>query len=171
MKFYCFHLMPYAALDPDYDKQYNSAWVTLPNSYYDPKIGHALYNRYLDELEFADACGFDGVCVNEHHQNCYGTMPIPNVMAAAGAPHHERRRSRSSATGCRCAKIRWASRKRSRCSTSSRAAGWSRVSCAASAPSITPGAPTRPNSRDRFHEAHDLILRAWTKPGPFLFRR
>ena len=55
MKFFCFHLMPYAALDPDYDKQYNSAWVTLPNSYYDPKIGHALYNRYLDELEFADS--------------------------------------------------------------------------------------------------------------------
>ena len=45
MKFYAFHLMPYAALDPDYDKQYNAAWVTLPNSYYDPKIGHALYNR------------------------------------------------------------------------------------------------------------------------------
>ena len=55
MKFFCFHLMPYAALDPDYDKKYNSAWVTLPNSYYDPKIGHALYNRYLDELEFADS--------------------------------------------------------------------------------------------------------------------
>ena len=55
MKFFCFHLMPYAALDPDYDKKHNSAWVTLPNSYYDPKIGHALYNRYLDELEFADS--------------------------------------------------------------------------------------------------------------------
>ena len=37
MKFYAFHLMPYAALDPDYDKQYNAAWVTLPNSYYDPR--------------------------------------------------------------------------------------------------------------------------------------
>src|SRR5262245_40786570 len=60
MKFFCFHLMPYAALDPDYDKTHNSAWVTLPNSYYDPKIGHALYNRYLDELEFADSVGFDG---------------------------------------------------------------------------------------------------------------
>ena len=55
MKFFFFHLMPYAALDPDYDKKYNSAWVTLPNSYYDPKIGHQLYNRYLDELEYADA--------------------------------------------------------------------------------------------------------------------
>ena len=83
MKFFAFHLMPYAALDPDYDKKHNSAWVTLPNTYYDPKIGHQLYKRYLDELEFADAMGFDGVCVNEHHQNAYGLMPIPGVMAGA----------------------------------------------------------------------------------------
>ena len=83
MKFYCFHLMPYAALDPDYDKTHNSAWVTLPNSYYDPKIGHALYNRYLDELEYADELGFDGVGVNEHHQTAYGLMPAPQVLAGA----------------------------------------------------------------------------------------
>src|SRR6202167_6124671 len=54
MKFYCFHLMPYADLDLDYHKKYDSAWVTLPNSYYDPKKGHILYNRYLDELEYAE---------------------------------------------------------------------------------------------------------------------
>src|ERR1700689_2448806 len=27
--------------------------------------------------------GFDGICVNEHHQNAYGLMPSPNLMAAA----------------------------------------------------------------------------------------
>ena len=40
----------------------------FPNKHYDPKEGHKLYNRYLDELEYADQLGFDGVCVNEHHQ-------------------------------------------------------------------------------------------------------
>ena len=54
MKFFCVHLMPYADLDLSYTEKYNSAWVTLPNSYYDPKKGHLLYNRYLDELEYAD---------------------------------------------------------------------------------------------------------------------
>jgi pimeloyl-ACP methyl ester carboxylesterase len=83
MKFYFLHLMPYAALDLDYDKNHNSAWITLPNSYYDPKKGAKLYNRYLDELEYADQLGFDGVCVNEHHQNAYGLMPQPGVMAGA----------------------------------------------------------------------------------------
>jgi Coenzyme F420-dependent N5,N10-methylene tetrahydromethanopterin reductase and related flavin-dependent oxidoreductases len=59
-----------------------SAWVTCPNSLYDPELGHPLYNRYLDELELADQLGFDGVCVNEHHQTAYGGMPSPNIMAA-----------------------------------------------------------------------------------------
>jgi hypothetical protein len=90
MKFFFFHLMPYADLDPSYDEKYDSAWVTLPNSYYDRKKGHELYNRYLDEIEYADTVGFDGVCVNEHHANAYGMMPIPGIMAGAPAEqsHH-----------------------------------------------------------------------------------
>ena len=27
--------------------------------------------------------GFDGVVINEHHQNAYGIMPSPNLIAAA----------------------------------------------------------------------------------------
>src|SRR5690606_37525876 len=30
----------------------------------------------------AASVGFDGICVNEHHQNAYGMMPSPNIMAA-----------------------------------------------------------------------------------------
>ena len=77
MKFYYFHLMPYVM---DHDEP--SSWVTLSNRHYDPAAGHALYHQYLDELEYAERLGWDGLCVNEHHQNCYGTMPSPNVMAA-----------------------------------------------------------------------------------------
>ncbi len=83
MKFIAFHLMPYADLDLSYTDTYESAWVTLPNSYYDPVKGHALYNRYLDELEHADRLGFDGLGVNEHHQNAYGLMATPGVIAGA----------------------------------------------------------------------------------------
>src|SRR6266550_2223361 len=69
--------MPYVM---DHDEP--SSWVTLSNRLYDPKVGHTLYNQYLDQLEYAETLGWDGLCVNEHHQNCYGTMPSPNVMAA-----------------------------------------------------------------------------------------
>src|SRR5262249_17097982 len=83
MKVFMFHLMPYAYLDMNYTDKYRAAWVVLPNSYFDPKKGHELYNRYLDELELAAELGFDGISVNEHHQNAYGLMPSPVVMAAA----------------------------------------------------------------------------------------
>ena len=77
MRFFFFHLMPYADLDLDYDKLHKSSWVTLPNDYYDPVKGADLYHRYLDELEYAAELGFEGVGVNEHHQNAYGLMPAP----------------------------------------------------------------------------------------------
>jgi hypothetical protein len=51
--------------------------------FFDPKKGHELYNRYLDELELVAELGYDGISVNEHHQNAYGLMPSPVVMAAA----------------------------------------------------------------------------------------
>ena len=83
MNIMLFHLMPYADLDLEEADKYPHSWVTLPNRLYDPKKGHALYNRYLDELEYAETLGFDAVCVNEHHQTTYGLMPSPIVTASA----------------------------------------------------------------------------------------
>jgi hypothetical protein len=79
VRFFSFHLMPYTKLSPDYD---GPAWVTCPNDLYDPAVGTELYNTYLDELIYAEEVGFDGVCVNEHHQNAYGNMPSPNLIAS-----------------------------------------------------------------------------------------
>src|SRR5260370_11770169 len=39
--------------------------------------------RSLDQMELADRLGFDGVCLNEHHQTAYGMMPTPGVLAGA----------------------------------------------------------------------------------------
>src|SRR5262249_20230596 len=50
---------------------------------YDRQVGYRAYQDYLDELEYADEMGFDGICVNEHHSNAYGLMPSPNLMAAS----------------------------------------------------------------------------------------
>ena len=83
MQFYFFHLMSWPYLPDDFDQKYDSAWVWLPNSLYDPVKGHSLYAEYIDTLAYADQLGFDGVCVNEHHQTAYGLMPSPNVIAGA----------------------------------------------------------------------------------------
>jgi alkanesulfonate monooxygenase SsuD/methylene tetrahydromethanopterin reductase-like flavin-dependent oxidoreductase (luciferase family) len=74
--------MPYRWLPADFRQKYHSVWVDLPNGLYDPEKGHDLYNEYLDQLEYAEQCGFDAIAVNEHHQNAYGMMPSPNIMAA-----------------------------------------------------------------------------------------
>jgi alkanesulfonate monooxygenase SsuD/methylene tetrahydromethanopterin reductase-like flavin-dependent oxidoreductase (luciferase family) len=84
MKFHWFHLMPYPYLPDDFKQKYRSVWVDPPAAeLYDPVKGHQVYNDYLDQLEYAERCGYDGICVNEHHQNGYGLMPSPNLMAAA----------------------------------------------------------------------------------------
>ena len=82
VKFHFFHLMPWPYLPQDFEYRYESAWVTAPNALYDPQRGAPLYQRYLDELVYADELGFDGIVINEHHQNAYGLMPSPNLIAA-----------------------------------------------------------------------------------------
>src|SRR5437870_1582890 len=83
MKLCMFHLMPYRDLPEDFPERHHSVWVDVPSSLFDPRRGHELYEESLSELEYAAEMGFDGVCVNEHHQNAYGLMPSPNIMAAA----------------------------------------------------------------------------------------
>ena len=91
----------------NYQEKYKTDWVVLPNTYFDPVKGHALYNRYLDELELAAELGFDGISVNEHHQNAYGADAVAGRHGGgAGAAHEERPRSPSSATPSACASIR-----------------------------------------------------------------
>ncbi|HTS92745.1 MAG TPA: LLM class flavin-dependent oxidoreductase [Stellaceae bacterium] len=169
MKFYFFHLMPYADLDQSYSEKYNSAWVTLPNSYYDPSRGHGLYNRYLDELEYADVLGFDGIGVNEHHQNAYGLMPIPGVMA--GILARNTKRARIAVLGRALPLLNnplVVAEEYAMLDTISGGrliAGFVRgIGAEYHSSGANPA-----ESHDRFHEAHDLILRAWTQTGPFAF--
>jgi len=69
--------MPYADLDLEAGRRNGTVWVKLPNKHFDPEKGHRLYNRFLDELEYGEALGFDVIAVNEHHQTAYGLMPSP----------------------------------------------------------------------------------------------
>jgi alkanesulfonate monooxygenase SsuD/methylene tetrahydromethanopterin reductase-like flavin-dependent oxidoreductase (luciferase family) len=58
-------------------------WVDVPSHLFDAEIASRTYNETLDELMYGAEMGYDGICVNEHHQNAYGLMPSPNIMAAA----------------------------------------------------------------------------------------
>jgi alkanesulfonate monooxygenase SsuD/methylene tetrahydromethanopterin reductase-like flavin-dependent oxidoreductase (luciferase family) len=169
MKFYMMHLMPYADLDLDYDQKYNSAWITLPNSYYDPKKGAKLYNRYLDELEYADQLGFDGVCVNEHHSNAYGLMPQPGVMAGALARRTKKVKiailGRALPLLNNPVTVAEEFAMVDNITEGRFIAGFVRgIGAEYHAWTSNPAV-----SHDRFHEAHDLVVQAWTRTGPFAF--
>lgn len=79
-----FHLMPHRELPADFEQRYKSVWVD-PNWWElaDAERVGQYYNWTLDELTYAAKMGLDGICVNEHHQNAYGFMPGPNLMGAA----------------------------------------------------------------------------------------
>jgi alkanesulfonate monooxygenase SsuD/methylene tetrahydromethanopterin reductase-like flavin-dependent oxidoreductase (luciferase family) len=171
VKFHFFHLMPYPNLPHDFRQRYHGVWVDLPaTELFDPVVGHHAYNDYLDELEFADQVGFDGICVNEHHQNAYGLMPSPNLMVAALA----RRTSRAKLVvmGDSVALYNPPTRVAEETAMLDVLSGGRLV---AGFPVGTPmdttycyGEPPA-TLRDKYREGVELVLRAWTSTEPFAF--
>ncbi|MGE0627804.1 MAG: LLM class flavin-dependent oxidoreductase [Hyphomicrobiaceae bacterium] len=83
VKLFCWHFMSYPYLPADFDEKYDSGWITVPNRLWDRERTNGLLNEYIDQLAYADTLGFDGMVLNEHHQNIYGLMPSPNIIASA----------------------------------------------------------------------------------------
>lgn len=166
MRFFSFHLMPYPALPAGYD---GPAWVTCPNSFFDPGLGTEIYNRYLDELVHAEELGFDGVCINEHHQNAYGIMPSPNLMASVLARQTSR------------VKIAVVGNALPLYDPPTRVAEeFAMIDCISGgrliAGFVVGGGPeyysfsiNPAHARERFNEAHDIIMQAWAGEGPTEF--
>lgn len=163
MRFFSFHLMPYPGLPADYD---GPAWVTVPNRLYDPAIGSELYDRYLDELVYAEELGFDGVCVNEHHQNAYGLMPSPNLMAAAIA--RETSRVRIAVVGNALPLYDPPTRVAEEFAMLDNLSGGRLIAgfVVGGGPEYYSFSINPAHARERFAEAHDLIIKAWTEDGP-----
>jgi alkanesulfonate monooxygenase SsuD/methylene tetrahydromethanopterin reductase-like flavin-dependent oxidoreductase (luciferase family) len=169
MKFFNFHLMPYAHADLKAIADNGSAWVTYSNSHYDPEKGAELYHDYLDQMEFADQLGFDGVCLNEHHQTAYGLMPIPGVIA--GALSRTVKRAKIAILGRALPltnnplTIAEEYAMLDNITQGRIIAGFVRgIGAEYHATGVNPA-----ESQERFAEAHDLIVRAWTEPGPFAY--
>jgi alkanesulfonate monooxygenase SsuD/methylene tetrahydromethanopterin reductase-like flavin-dependent oxidoreductase (luciferase family) len=169
MQYYFFHLMSWPYLPADFDEKYDSAWVWVPNSLYDPARGHDLYQAYIDTLAYADELGFDGVCVNEHHQNAYGLMPSPNLIAAALT--QRTRRCKLAVIGNALPLYNPPLRVAEEFAMLDVLSGGRLV-----AGMVVGGGPeyftycvNPTHARERFREALDLIVKAWTTPGPFLW--
>jgi len=170
MKLMWFHLMPYTELPDDFRDNHPSVWVDIHSTLFKPERAHHMYNDFMDELEFAADMGFDAVCVNEHHSNGYGLMPSPNLIASSLA-----RRTTDTALcvmGNSIALYNPPTRV---------AEEFAMLDCISGGRLIAGfpvGSPMdtcfafgqNPSTlRQRYMEAHDLIVKAWTEQDTFAF--
>lgn len=166
---FLFHLMSWPYLPADFAQRYDSAWVWCPNSLYDPQRGCELYREYLNTLAWAEELGFDGVCVNEHHQNAYGLMPSPNLMAAALT--QLTKRIRIAVIGDALPLYNPPLRVAEEYAMLDVMSGGRLIAgmVVGSGPEYFSYQVNPTYARERFREALELIIQAWTKPGPFLW--
>ena len=172
MKFYAFHFMPYPDLEDGFKEKYQSDWVTYPNRNYDPVRGHELYSTYIDQLVYAAEMGFDGITVNEHHQTSYGLMPSPNIIAAMLVQRTMGMPTKigilGNAISLRQNPLRVAEEiaMLDVISGGRMISGFVRgIGAEYHSLGMNPA-----ESRDRFREAHDVIVQAWSQDGPFTLR-
>ena len=170
MKLMWFHLMPYTELPDDFKQKHPSVWVDIHSSLFDPQRAHHMYNDFMDEMEFAAACGFDAICCNEHHNNGYGLMPSPNLIASALA------RRTTDTTICVMGNSLALYNPPTRV-----AEEFAMIDCISGGRLIAGfpvGSPmdtcfaygSNPSQlRERYLEAHDLVIKAWTEKETFAF--
>jgi alkanesulfonate monooxygenase SsuD/methylene tetrahydromethanopterin reductase-like flavin-dependent oxidoreductase (luciferase family) len=147
----------------------NRAYFAVSNRFFDADKAADDYNYYLDEACYCEALGFDGVALNEHHGNPFCMGNVMNVEAAIlaritsrvkiiliGNPlpviKHPLRMAEELAT------IDLISRGRL-------ITGW--VRGAGSEQFFNNANPAY--NREMFNEAHDFIIQAWTRPGPWRY--
>ena len=120
---------------------------------------------YFDELVYASETGFDGVMINEHH-NPLSMMPSVNVIGAVLAPRPAGRivflgnvlpiHDNPLRVAEEVAMVDIISGGRVVCGF---VRGLGQESIATNVNPIY--------NRERFDEAHNVIVKAWTTPGPF----
>src|SRR5207302_6636935 len=164
---YFFTEMGYTAYPQDEARQRGYNNLLFPNEHFSPERARELYAMYFDELVYCTETGFDGIMINEHHNNPLSMMPSVNVIGAVLA--RATRKGRIVFLGNvlpihdnplrvaeEVAMIDILSGGRVVCGF---VRGLGQESLATN---VNPA-----YNRERFDEAHDVIVKAWTMPGPF----
>ncbi len=137
------------------------------NTAYDSHVGSELYHRYLDEKIYAEEMGFDALMLNEHHSTPFCMGSVMNVEAAILA------RITKKAKIVLLGNILpiwedplWLAETLAQIDMISEGrlvTGWVR---GGGRESVSHNAQA-PFNWERFQEAHDFVVKAWSSPGPF----
>ncbi len=139
----------------------------MSNELYDPQVGAKLYNRYLDEKVYAEEVGFDALMLNEHHSTPFCMQGVTNVGASILA------RITSKVKIVILGNVLpiwddplWLAEQLAMIDLISHGRLVSGFVRGGGRESISHNTPPHDN-RERFQEAHDFIVKAWTQPGPW----
>ena len=151
----------------DEDGNLGTTRVTFSNQHYNPVEGSRLYNERLQEYLRAEEVGYDGIMLNEHHNAPFCMQSQITVWASILAAATERVKivllgtplptlDNPLAAAESLAMVDMISKGRLVAGIV-RGGGSEQL-----ANNVNPAF-----NRDRFYEAHDLIVKAWTEPGPW----
>ena len=163
---YFFTEQPYKWVTEELAATYDSNGLFFPNKYFDPWKAHELYNEYHEMYAYADELGFDGVMTNEHHAAYTCMKPAANLDAAVIAKITKRVKIAILGNVIAVSDpVRMAEEiAMLDCYSGGRIiSGFVR----GIAQENIHGGIDPSENWERFQEAHDLIIKCWTTPGPF----
>jgi alkanesulfonate monooxygenase SsuD/methylene tetrahydromethanopterin reductase-like flavin-dependent oxidoreductase (luciferase family) len=136
------------------------------NRFFDPKEGAKLYARHIEEYVMADELGFDGIMLNEHHNACYCIQARISIMSTVVASKTKRAKIVQLGNPLPV----WDNPVQLAEETSmiDMISGGRLVTgiVRAGGPEQLSNNVNPAYNRERFQEAHDLLIHAWTVPGP-----
>jgi alkanesulfonate monooxygenase SsuD/methylene tetrahydromethanopterin reductase-like flavin-dependent oxidoreductase (luciferase family) len=159
-------LMPYQAPGPSGDRLGNplGPWPT-PAAEFEPDLGVRSTYAELDLLQLADELGFDWVAVTEHH---FLPRLSPAPMVLAGALSQRIRRARVAVLGPTLSILNPLKVAEEFATLDNLLAGRLVAGVLRGTPHELRAYNVPPEeSRARFEEGVELMLRAWTSPEPF----
>ena len=168
------HLMyfteqPMSTYPADKGLEFGATALMFSNRYFDPVDGSRLYNEFLEQYLYAEEVGIDGIMLNEHHNAPFCMQAKANIFAAILAGMTEKVKIVMLGNPLPLAEnpVRLAEElamidmisKGRLVSGFVRGGGQEQL-----AAGVNPA-----YNRERFEEAHELVVRAWTETGPFRF--
>jgi alkanesulfonate monooxygenase SsuD/methylene tetrahydromethanopterin reductase-like flavin-dependent oxidoreductase (luciferase family) len=141
--------------------------LDISNEIYDPEIAASLLNRYIDEKIYAEEVGFDMLMLNEHHSTPFQIGGVQNVEASilARATHRAKIVLLGNVLPIWDDPL-WLAETLAMIDVISRGrlvSGWVRGT---GRESVAHNAQA-PYNWERFQEAHEFVMKAWSTPGPF----
>ena len=158
---------PMSAYPADIGLEFGATALMFSNKYFDPVAGSRLYNEYLEQYIYAEEMGVEGFMLNEHHNAPFCMQAKCNIFASILAAVTKKAKIVMLGNPLPLAEnpVRLAEElamidmisKGRLVSGFVRGGGQEQL-----ANGVNPA-----YNRERFEEAHDLVVAAWTRQGPF----